>query len=74
VHPNTHFRAALQIAEEHGWRFTKSRGDALGRIGGDHGSLWVCHRVVEMTQRVREALEQVRSAGLRVAIENTVFA
>jgi hypothetical protein len=44
MHPNKHIREALKYAEEHGWRFTKSRGHAFGRIRCDFG-----HRECQMS-------------------------
>jgi len=44
---------------------------------GGHAAIWVCHRPGELTQLVREALEQARQGGLRVThveMENEVFA
>jgi hypothetical protein len=46
-------------------------------VRGDHVAIWVCHRQGELTELVREALEQARSAGLRVLhieIESEAFA
>ncbi len=46
-------------------------------VRGDHAAIWVCHRDGELTQLVREALEQARSGGLRVShieMESAVFA
>jgi hypothetical protein len=37
MHPNKHIREALKYAEERGWRFTKSRAHAYGRIRCDFG-------------------------------------
>lgn len=44
---------------------------------GDRAAIWVCHREGELTQLVREALKQARSAGLRVShveMESAAFA
>ena len=46
-------------------------------VRGDHAAIWVCHREGELTQLVKEALEQAHQAGLRVLhveMENAVFA
>jgi hypothetical protein len=46
-------------------------------VRGDHVAIWVCHRQGELTDLVREALEQARSAGLHVLhveIESEAFA
>jgi hypothetical protein len=46
-------------------------------VRGEHAAIWVCHRAGELTDLVREALEQARDAGLRVLhveMENAVFA
>jgi len=46
-------------------------------VRGDHAAIWVCHRAGELTQLVREALEQARNGGLRVThveMESAVFA
>jgi hypothetical protein len=37
MHPNKHIRAALEYADEKGWRFIKSHGHAFGRILCGHG-------------------------------------
>jgi hypothetical protein len=45
-------------------------------VRGGHAAIWVCDREGELTQLVREALEQARTAGLRVMhveMENAVF-
>jgi hypothetical protein len=44
---------------------------------GDRVAIWVCHRPGQLTELVREALAQARSAQLEVShveIENAVFA
>jgi hypothetical protein len=46
-------------------------------VRGDHVAIWVCHRQGELTDLVREALEQARIAGLpvlHVEMESEVFA
>jgi hypothetical protein len=46
-------------------------------VRGDHAAIWVCHREGELTNLVREALEQARNGGLRVLhveMESAVFA
>jgi hypothetical protein len=46
-------------------------------VRSDHAAIWVCHRNGELTQLIREALEQARKGGLRVMhveMENAVFA
>jgi hypothetical protein len=46
-------------------------------VRGDHAAIWVCHREGELTQLVREALEQARQGGLQVShveMESEVFA
>ena len=46
-------------------------------VRGDHAAIWVCHREGELTQLVREALEQAGKGGLRVLhveMENAVIA
>jgi hypothetical protein len=46
-------------------------------VRGNHVAIWICHRQGELTELVREALDQARSAGLQVLhveIENEAFA
>lgn len=45
-------------------------------VRGDHAAIWVCHREGELTNLVREALEQARIGGLRVMhveMESAIF-
>jgi hypothetical protein len=44
---------------------------------GGNAAIWVCHRQGELTDLVRQALQQARTAGLdvtHVEIESAVFA
>jgi hypothetical protein len=46
-------------------------------VRGEHAAIWVCHREGELTELVREALEQAQKGGLRVLhveMESAVFA
>ena len=46
-------------------------------VRGEHVAIWVCGREGELTQLVREALEQAKSGGLQVLhveMESDVFA
>lgn len=46
-------------------------------VRDDRAAIWICHRQGELTDLVRKALAQARSAGidvLHVEIENEVFA
>ncbi|NOY41679.1 MAG: hypothetical protein GXP26_07585 [Planctomycetes bacterium] len=51
--------------------------DSSLTVRGGRAAIWIRHRPGELTQVVREALEQARQGGLDVShveIENTVFA
>ncbi len=51
--------------------------DSMLTMRSDRAAIWVCHREGELTQLVREALQQARAGGLRVShveMESEVFA
>jgi hypothetical protein len=52
-HPNKHIEAAIQYAEQHGWRFTMSSGHAYGFLLCPNACK--CRVQVWSTPRVPEA-------------------
>lgn len=57
--------------------FEAGFNDSELTVRGEHVAIWVCDREGELTQLVREALQQAKAGGLQVLhveLESEVFA